>query len=334
MFTINNPDIPFINQSGVYYIQNNINKKKYIGSSFNIEQRLNKHWTVLRGNRHKNKDFQNDFNINNGFTCGILYICDKHELLVSEHIFIDQIDNLYNKNNQYRMIDIEDIDPNYLYSKCTKDGILGCWNLISTSKVGYGQCSINNKKYTAHRLSYFLNNPKDNQQQLICHSCNNKRCINPEHLYAGSFQDNAKDNGPVYLNFIYCNLIRNIVYNNKNKTRVEILDLINNYYESNINIQTFYNIINNKIMFDKSWTCPILNRDLKKLSNLNWEIVKYIRSLDDKPSKILQKVMLKYNLNTTYGTIMRILLNKRWYDPNYTVFNKNIKWKNLLNNEE
>lgn len=34
----------------------------------------------------------------------------------------------------------------------------------------------------------------------ICHKCNNKKCVNPKHLYAGTAKDNARDfkNAPYY----------------------------------------------------------------------------------------------------------------------------------------
>jgi hypothetical protein len=320
MFIIDKNNTYKLDVSGIYYILNTIKDKWYIGSSFNINQRLSKHFSVLKGNRHKNPDLQKDFISDyQNMVCGVLYTCDTKDLLHYEYEFINKYDNLYNIINKYREIDINDIDQKYLYSKCTKDGIFGCWNLISRSKKGYGQCSINNKKYLAHRLSYFLNHPYDNQQQLICHSCNNKRCINPNHLYAGSFQENAKDNSETNLNFIYHNLIRNITYSNNMITRREILYLVNDYYDTSMSYDSFDNIINNKVSPNEDWKCPYILRDTEKLSNINWDIVHYIRCQTGKINEILQNVMKKYNITTTESTIRRIIKNKRWYDPNYII---------------
>jgi hypothetical protein len=71
-----------------------------------------------------------------------------------------------------------------------------CWlwtgNVLTTG-LGYGRVNVNRKSYLAHRLSYeFLNGelPKD---KLVLHHCDNARCVNPHHLYAGTHQNNAVD---------------------------------------------------------------------------------------------------------------------------------------------
>lgn len=53
--------------------------------------------------------------------------------------------------------------------------------------------------WPAHRLSYHLNvapiprSPGSKKEGLVLHICDNKWCINPEHLYLGSCSQNAKD---------------------------------------------------------------------------------------------------------------------------------------------
>ena len=76
------------------------------------------------------------------------------------------------------------------------DGITSCWEtLLSKSSTGYGQITINKKAWQTHRFSYFMNH---NQEPLldnhhICHKCDNRGCFNPEHLYQGTREQNAKD---------------------------------------------------------------------------------------------------------------------------------------------
>ena len=50
------------NWSGVYLIQNIINGKCYVGSSYNIRKRLFWHSNMLENNNHPNKKLQNSYN--------------------------------------------------------------------------------------------------------------------------------------------------------------------------------------------------------------------------------------------------------------------------------
>jgi hypothetical protein len=51
---------------------------------------------------------------------------------------------------------------------------------------------VDGKLYSVHRLSYTLFK-QDPKNLIVCHKCNNKLCINPDHLYAGTYTDNLKD---------------------------------------------------------------------------------------------------------------------------------------------
>lgn len=66
----------------------------------------------------------------------------------------------------------------------------GCWiwkGMIS--KSGYAR---HVGKY-AHRLSFEYHKEKIPEGKMICHTCNNKACVNPDHMYAGTAYDNAQD---------------------------------------------------------------------------------------------------------------------------------------------
>lgn len=66
----------------------------------------------------------------------------------------------------------------------------GCWNWKGQiSKAGYGRHCC---KY-AHRLSYQYYKGEIPKGLMICHTCNNKACVNPEHMYLGTAYDNAQD---------------------------------------------------------------------------------------------------------------------------------------------
>jgi len=45
----------------------------------------------------------------------------------------------------------------------------------------------------AHRLMYFLTHGEIDQDALICHRCDNRCCVNPDHLYSGDYFSNIRD---------------------------------------------------------------------------------------------------------------------------------------------
>lgn len=68
-----------------------------------------------------------------------------------------------------------------------------CWLWLSTFNTGnYGVFGIQNKVYIASRVMYFIHH-KRQPKLLICHECDNVRCVNPHHLFEGTTSDNIQD---------------------------------------------------------------------------------------------------------------------------------------------
>lgn len=70
-----------------------------------------------------------------------------------------------------------------------------CWEWkASTHENGYGQFRISSDKHgLAHRASYRIYCGEIPDDKQINHTCHNRSCVNPNHLYLGTQSENAMD---------------------------------------------------------------------------------------------------------------------------------------------
>jgi hypothetical protein len=78
-------------------------------------------------------------------------------------------------------------------SKLTPEN--GCveWVGYIDPTTGYGSLIFNGMKMSAHRASYEKFHGLSISGKQVLHKCDNRKCINPDHLFLGSIEDNMKD---------------------------------------------------------------------------------------------------------------------------------------------
>lgn len=148
---------------------------------------------------------------------------------------------------------------NRFWSKVSipSDYVNECWEWqAGKDKDNYGYFHIRRgTKYRAHRFSYEYYFGAIPDKKLICHTCDNPSCVNPNHLFAGTNTDNLQDMSKKGRGTIGMTNV-NAAFTNQ-----DIIDMIegvsSNIYGSITELMNVYNVSRptiHRIFNNETWT--------------------------------------------------------------------------------
>jgi hypothetical protein len=112
------------------------------------------------------------------------------KLLKSKFIKIQEVKMNNENETKYKKEFVE-----RFWKKVDKRGNGDCWEwTASIQSKGYGCISVEGKIKLAHRVAYEIASDEEVPDgMMVLHRCDNRRCVNPSHLFLGSNQDNVDD---------------------------------------------------------------------------------------------------------------------------------------------
>lgn len=69
----------------------------------------------------------------------------------------------------------------------------GCWLWLGKLSSGYGRIAFKGVVRGSHRFFYILYKGEIPEGMYVCHACDVRNCVNPDHLWLGTAKDNAQD---------------------------------------------------------------------------------------------------------------------------------------------
>ena len=188
---------------GIYGLVHPGLNKIYVGSSIDCVSRIKRgHLDNLSNRTHPNKNLNelSEDQINSLYYV-ILEECEESTLMERETYYLNRYDKVDMFNEAYNISQSEALSYlNKSFNKRFYDNYTvsenGCWEYFGSKDTkGYGKINLRHdgcqKTFTVHRAAYYKHYGE--YPNVVRHLCNNRICINPEHLASGSHRENVQD---------------------------------------------------------------------------------------------------------------------------------------------